>query len=228
MGFRFPGGDERCTIIGATGTGKSTCGVWMLSRVNWQARPWVAIDFKREVLFDEVDFPPIQRIDLQTVPKKPGLYLLEPRPGDEDALEDWLWKAWAKENIGLFIDEASLMPDKSAMRAILQQGRSKRIPVISCMQRPVGVARGFFSEASYFCVFRLQDVRDYRTIEGFVPGDLSVPLPKRHWYWYDVAHNELLKMRPVPPPETIIRDMKAAIPYTFSPFSWLSRGKQGR
>jgi len=30
-GFRWSGGDQRTTILGATGSGKSTCGLWMLA-----------------------------------------------------------------------------------------------------------------------------------------------------------------------------------------------------
>jgi type IV secretory pathway VirB4 component len=45
--FRFPGGDQRTTILGATGSGKSTCGLWMLAHQRLNARPWIIFDFKR-------------------------------------------------------------------------------------------------------------------------------------------------------------------------------------
>src|SRR4029077_19733455 len=152
-----PGGDARTTIIGATGTGKSTCGVWLLSRQRFDKRPWIAIDFKREALFDAVGIPPIRELELnEQPPRRPGLYIVSPRPDQDEALEAWLWRVWERENIGLFVDEAALMPDRDAFRAVLQQGRSKRIPVIACTQRPVDVKRALFSEASFFAVYRLQ------------------------------------------------------------------------
>src|SRR5271169_5361205 len=138
--FRFPGGDARTTILGATGSGKTTCGVFMLAHQRFDVRPWIAFDFKREELFDFAGFPPIMPIGLfDPLPKRHGLYLCSPRPGEEDALETMLWRIWERGNIGVFVDEAALMPDMDAFPAILQQGRSKRIPVIACSQRPVSV-----------------------------------------------------------------------------------------
>ena len=223
--FRFPGGDARTTVIGATGSGKSTCGVWLLSHQRFDKRPWVILDFKREAIFDAIGIPPIRQIGLGSVPKKAGLYLVSPRPDQDDELEEWLWRVWQRENVGLFVDEASLMPDRDAWRAILQQGRSKRIPCIACTQRPVDVKRGLFSEASYFCIYRMADKRDYKTVEGFVPADLSAPLPTYHWHWYDVARNRLLHMAPVPPPSAIAETTRARIPNitTWHPFSWSSQ-----
>jgi DNA helicase HerA-like ATPase len=218
--FRFPGGDARTTVIGATGTGKTTCGAWLLAHQRLDKRPWVIVDFKREAIFDVVGFPPISAIGLSEVPKKPGLYLVSPRPDQDDELEAWLWRVWERENIGLFVDEASLMPDRDAFRAVLQQGRSKRIPVIACTQRPVDVKRALFSEASYFCIYRLQDRRDARVIEGFVPGDLSAPMPPHHWRWYDVAANKLLRMGAVPKPADVAGQLREQLPLSHKPFAW--------
>lgn len=228
-GFRFPAADQRVTILGATGSGKSTCGLWMLSHANFSKRPWIAIDFKREVIFDKVGFPPVQplTLDVKALPKKPGLYLVSPRPGQDDLLERFLWRVWERENIGLYVDEAMLMPDQSdSFAAILQQGRSKRIPVIATTQRPVQVVRGLFSEADYYCVYRMVDKRDYKVVEGFVPGDLSRPLPWHHWYWYDRTRDKLLAMSPVPHPDQVAARLNQVIPYkanAWTPFSWTAK-----
>jgi len=224
--FRFGGGDARTVLIGATGTGKSTNGVWMLAHQPLDRRPWIIIDFKREQLFDAVGIPPIRELDLSAgPPRKAGLYILSPRPDQDDALEAFLWRVWERENIGLFVDEASLMPDQTAFRAILQQGRSKRIPLIACTQRPVNVQRALFSEASFFCVYRMADKRDYQTVQGFIPTDLSRPIPDHHWRWYDVARNQLLLMGPVPPPAAVAAMLAGKMPVqtTWHPFGWTGR-----
>lgn len=227
MPFRFPGGDARTTIIGATGSGKSTCGLWMLAHQRFERRPWVALDFKREEAFDMIGFPPIKQISLDdTPPKRPGLYLVSPLPGQDERLEAFLWRIWRKENCGLYVDEAALMPEGDAFPAILQQGRSKRIPVIACSQRPVNVARGLFSEASFICVYSVVDRRDYRIIEGFAPIDFSRPLPRFHWHWYDVSRHEQLTMTPVPPPDHIAALLTERIPSrpnAWHPFHWTAR-----
>jgi hypothetical protein len=233
MAFRFPGGDARTTIIGATGSGKSTCGLWMLSHQLFDRRPWIAIDFKREEQFDRVGFPPIRQLGLgDKIPRKPGLYLVSPTPGQDDWLENFLWRIWQRENVGLYVDEAALMPDGDAFPAILQQGRSKRIPVIACSQRPVGVARGLFSEASFICVYRVNDKRDYKIVEGFVPIDLSAAqLPRHHWYWCDVARNVQLAMSPTPPPDEIADNLNARLPYHetgWHPFTWTAKPSERR
>jgi hypothetical protein len=227
-GFRFPGGDQRTTILGTTGSGKSTCGLWMLAHQRFQARPWIAIDFKQEEIFDRAGFPPVRQISLNDrIPRKPGLYLVSPLPGQEDQLEAFLWRIWRQGNVGVYVDEAALMPDADAFPAILQQGRSKRIPVIACSQRPVSVARGLFSEANFFCLYRMIDRRDYRVVEGFVPAaDLDTPLPAHCWLWYDRDRNTLLRMSPVPPPAEVAGLLAARVPYeanAWHPFVWTGR-----
>jgi hypothetical protein len=225
--FRFPGGDSRTTVLGATGSGKSTCGLWLLSHQRLDRRPWVAFDFKREIIFDKIGFPPIQQIKLtDRPPRRPGLYLVSPRPGQDDLVEAFLWRVWSSENCGLYIDEAALMPFGDAFPAILQQGRSKRIPVIACSQRPVNVARGLFSEANYFCVYRMVDRRDYRTVEGFAPADMARPLPRFCWHWYDVANDTLLAMSAVPDPDAVAGALRDRVPFKangWHPFAWTSR-----
>jgi len=225
-GFRFPGGDDRTVCIGATGSGKTTCATWLLAHMRFERRPWCIIDFKREALFDDVGAPPLEPIGLSNIPRRKNTcYLLTPRPDEEEQLEQWLWRVWERENIGLFIDEASLMPDCPAWQAILQQGRSKRIPVICCTQRPVMVKRAVFSEASFFAVYRMQDKRDYRIVEGFVPADLGLPLPEHHWRYYDVARNRLLSCSPVPPPDEVATQLRDALPMTVKPFGNFWRGE---
>ena len=191
-----------------------------------EKRAWVIIDFKREIIFDMVGIPPIKEIDMAgRIPKKPGLYLVCPRPDQDDLLETFLWKIWERENTGVFVDEATFLPQRAAFKAIMQTGRSKRIPVIACSQRPVDVPRQLFSEANFFCIYRMADQRDYKTVQGFVPADLSRPLPDHHWRWYDVARNNLLHMRPVPPPRTVAGELAMAMPAQTSwhPFAWSSR-----
>lgn len=230
-GFRFPGGDQRTTILGATGSGKSTCGLWMLAHQRLDARPWIIFDFKREQFFDHVGFPPIQAIGLDArPPRKPGLYLVSPRPGEDEAVDAFIWRIWEAENVGLYVDEAPLMPDANiydAFPACIQQGRSKRIPIIACTQRPVGVARGLFSEANFVCVYDVTDVRDFKVIQGFVPATLIADQPPRHhWRWWDRQSRTVLNMAPVPHPATIAAELANRAPYTPSgwhPFAWTSR-----
>lgn len=225
-GFRFPGGDARTTVLGATGSGKTTCGLWLLAHQRFDRRPWIIFDFKAAPEFDLVGIPPIEEWSLSSRPPRgKGVYLVSPLPHESEAVEAFLWRIFEKGNIGIYVDEVSLMPIGDAFQAILQQGRSKRIPVISCSQRPVGVQRQVFSEATFFCVYRVADKRDYKVVEGFVPSDLSQPLKPYYWRWYDVAQHRLLTMAPVPPPGHVADELRHAIPLreSWHPFAWTSR-----
>jgi hypothetical protein len=211
--IRLPGAADRTVVIGATGTGKTTFGVWLLSRQRFDRRPWVALDYKNEEIWDLIGRPWVRDLKVGSMPGKRGLYRMRVDPGGDDALEDWLWKVRRRGDIGLFCDEVSLMPKRDAFRAILRQGRSLRIPVISCTQRPVDCDREVFTESAFKSVFRLEDERDYQIIRGFTrKAAIEKPLPA-HWsYWYDSAAARLSILRPVPPPPRLAAELRAMVP----------------
>lgn len=211
--FTLPGADNRTAVIGATGTGKTIFGAWLLSKQRFDKRPWVAVDFKNELLWDQVGVPPMRELKLGSMPGKRGLYRMRVNPGQEEQFEDWLWKIWRKENIGLFIDEVSLVPQKAAFKAILRQGRSKLIPVIACTQRPVDCDREVFSESQFISVFRLDDVRDYKIIKGFTrDAQIEKPLPEFHSYWYDKRNYNLFQLQAAPSPDIVAASLRRVAP----------------
>lgn len=217
--FTLPGAADRTAVIGATGTGKTILGAWLLSKQRFDKRPWVIIDFKGEELWDMVGTPPIQKLKLGSMPGKRGLFRMSVLPGQDEALEDWLWKIWKRGNVGLFVDEVSLMPQKAAFKAVLRQGRSLLIPVISCSQRPVDVDREVWSEANYISVFRLDDIRDYKVIQGFTRNaPIDRQLPEFHSHWYDKKKYTCITLQPVPPPAIIAANIKSVAPRPVSFF----------
>jgi DNA helicase HerA-like ATPase len=221
-GFRFPPGDARTVVIGATGTGKTVFATWLLSHARFDARPWTVFDFKREELFDLVGSPPLQHIRLGKLPHKKarGVFVVSPRPNEDDAVEEYLWRIWERGNVGIFCDEATLLPHQHAFKAILRQGRSKRIPVIAATQRPVDVEREIFTEANFVSVFRVQDVRDTKIVRGFInDAKIENTIPERYSWWYDVGQNSLSLLKPCPGPDSIAARMKNVIPYSWR-FGW--------
>lgn len=215
-GFRLPGAADRTTVIGGTGTGKTVFGAWILSKQRFDERPWVALDFKDEILWDDVGDPPMRDLRLGAMPGKRGLYRMQVRPGQEDQLESWMWRIWARGNVGIFCDEVSLVPQREAFKAILRQGRSKRIPVIACTQRPVDCDREVFTESQFVSVFRLDDARDYKVVKMFTrDAPIERQLPK-HWsYWYDKQNFSLTTLKPVPPPDIVARSLRGVAPYSW-------------
>lgn len=203
--FRLPTNSQRTAVIGRTGSGKTQFGAWLLSRSPFDLQPYVMVDFKGEQLFADLDR--VREIGLRDVPKKPGLYVIRPLPHQEEEVEEWLWRIWSAENIGLYLDEGYGIPDKGAFRAILTQGRSKRIPVICLTQRPSWISRYVFSEADFYAVFHLNDHRDRLTVQAFTPKErmnLKNRLPKYHAYWYDVGQDNVFQMQPVPEASEIV------------------------
>ena len=215
--FVLPGASDRTIVLGGTGTGKTIGGAWLLSKQRFDKRPWVALDFKDEVLWDMVGDPPMRELALGKMPGKSGLYRMRVDPWDEDKLEDWLRDIWRRGNVGLFVDEVGLINRNSeAMKAILRQGRSKLIPVIACTQRPVDICREFYSESQYKMIFRLDDLRDYKTIHMFTGGfDVSAPLPQHCSYWIDTRQRVKWTMKPTPPPNEIASALKQSVPYSW-------------
>lgn len=208
--FRMPRNDQRVTIIGRTGSGKTVFGAWLLALADFHKIPRVIVDFKGDELLRSI--PRIEEIGLRDVPKHGGLYTIRPLIHEAEQMEAWMWKVWQRERVGLYFDEAYMLPNSSgqhrrgALQAILTQGRSKRIPVISLVQRPSQMSVFVFSEAEYYAVFALNRWPDKKTIEGM--ADKLAPrlideLPEYHSIWYDVGRDTPIRMLPAPHPDTI-------------------------
>lgn len=216
--FILPGAADRTVVIGPTGSGKTVAGAWVLSKQNFDKRPWIALDFKGEELWDRVGDPPMRPLKLGSMPKKKGLFRMSVLPGQDDELEEWLWDIWQHENVGLFVDEVSLVPQKAAFKAILRQGRSKMIPVIACTQRPVDCDREVFTESQYRMLFGIEDDRDWPVIKGLFRDsslDVRAPLPRHHSYWYDAKQKCCFHLKPTPPPDKIADDIRGKVPYSW-------------
>lgn len=205
--IKLPGQKNRIVLVGRTGTGKTVAGLFHLANQNLE-KPWVILNFKNDEHIDSIDNT--QEVDLGWKPGKKdrGLYIVRPLPSDSKVprgadyspLDVFLFRIWAKEKCGIFVDESFMVGNSDALNTCLTQGRSKQIPMILCTQRPVWISRFCFSEASFIQVFDLNDARDIDTIEGFVPilWDKEKPLgPHESWY-YEIDRNYLVRLKPVP------------------------------
>lgn len=202
--MNFPGDTDRLTIVGATGSGKTQAGMYHLSRRDLNSKVWIVYDFKRDDLINEVG--DAQHMDLTSpLPERPGLYIVHPRPGNEDLVDEHMFRIWEREDIGVYVDEGYMIGNKSpGFRALLTQGRSKRIPMIVLSQRPVYMDRFVFSESQFFQIFRLQHDDDVSSAQKFIPYDLSKRLPRYHSYYYDVVSDKLVVLSPVPDRDAIL------------------------
>lgn len=206
----WPGDTERISIVGTTGSGKTHAAMYQLSTRDYDRKPWVIFDFKGDPLLNEVEGA--QHISLDWIPRHhAGIYIVHPSPGDEIEVEDLLWRIWAHENIGIYIDEGVMIGNhNNAYRSCLTQGRSKHIPMIVLCQRPVWIDPFTFSESEFFQVFDLGYRKDRLKVEEFVPFDLSAQLPERYSYYYMRKQRQLLVLSAMPDRNAILDtfDMK--------------------
>ena len=216
--MRLPNDTERHMIIGRTGSGKTQLGVWELSLRSYNAMPWIAFNSKGDRLIDAIGAPEISVH--KKPPSKEGLYVCKPLPNEDKALEQFLWRCWAQEGVGIYVDEGYLMGrNNAAFRALLTQGRSKLCPMIILSQRPVYMDRFVWSESEFFSVFHLQNRNDQDVVETEVFGDKPVDwsgltgnVYKYHSLYYDVGADTLTKLKPVPSRDAILATFRERMP----------------
>ena len=200
--FKLPESDNRTAVIGSTGSGKTFFSVWLLSTKDFTDRPAVIINSKGDKLLESLGAKPWS---LNKFPKEPGLYIINPLPGDDALLSRFFYLCWLHENILVYIDEGYMMPKNDRwFRACLTQGRSKNIEMIICSQRPVFLDKFVWTESSYFVVFNLTNREDRKKVGEYMDGEKPVLLPKHHSLWYDVGEQKSLKLGPVPDKDTLI------------------------
>lgn len=206
--MRLPDDTKRLAIVGTTGSGKSHAACWHLSKRSWDKKPWIVFDPKYDELLGAIDGA--RHIEMNELPKHPGIYLVHNLPGDMEAVIALMWRIYSRENTGVYIDEGYMVSgggnSNPALRALLTQGRSKHIPVIIISQRPVWMDRFVFSESEFIQAFRLNDARDRASVRAFMPVDMDAenPLPEFHSYYFDVGRNEVVVLRPVPDRDAIL------------------------
>lgn len=200
--FNLPNQEQRHVVIGRTGSGKTTFGLWILSNASFDTMPFVMIDFKKDKTIAKIPF--VEEIDYKSKVGKNGLYVIRPHPDDAEAVDQLLRRIWEKEHTGIFIDEALEMPDKGGIRAVLTQGRSKKIPVIALTQRPLNISRYFFTESDFFSVFHLNDKDDKKVVTRYTSMNLDNVIPRYHSKYFDVADNRVFNLRPSPDEDTIL------------------------
>lgn len=207
-----------------TGSGKSTFALWLFAEsADFDKKPWIFIDFKGEDLIEqalqEEIFEPL-KIESR-IPNKPGAYVVrhDPRNG-QSPVADFLWRVYDAGKTGLFLDEATMIPELRGeansggpFQSILSQGRSKEIPVYVLAQRPVNVNNMIFTENNFYSAFRLRSRDDLKKVTNHIPEDSegytkvwaeNLRLPPHYSRWYDANQDRSFILKPCPPADKIL------------------------
>lgn len=181
--------------------------MWALAQRSYDARPWIVFDYKGDELIKGIDRIEEVRID-KAPPKQAGLFVVRPGPHEHDLVKAFLWKVWKQRNTGLFFDEGYMVSGQGKkcepLDAILTQGRSLSVPVITLCQRPVWLNRFVISETDIYQIFHLNSDADIDKVAEFVPRECRAELPRFWSHWYDVAKRYHCVVRPVPDDDTIL------------------------
>lgn len=210
--IRLPSSSQRLGIIGRTGSGKTLAGLWHLSNANFQAMPWVVVDYKTDEHIAGIERA--RYIGTQETVKQPGIYVVNPHP-DDLGVGELFERIWMRGNTGVYVDEGYMVGEhpevERRFKTLLTQGRSRRIPMIVLSQRPSWITRFVFSESDFFQVFHLNDQRDQKTIEAFMPTGSYKRLPDYHSIYYDVGRNQVHYLAPVPDESVILERIHARL-----------------
>ena len=213
MSFQLPKRDQRIAVVGHTGSGKTQFAAWVLSHHRLDATPWIVIDYKHDKLLNSID--KVRRLNVgANIPKKAGLYLVQPLPSQEDEVENLMWRIWKQGDTGLYIDEGHMLPNKGALAALTTQGRSLGIPMIVLTQRPRWTSRFVFSEADYISAFHLTYPDDRTFIAGIFGIDhrsKMEQLEKYHSRYHSIAEHTTYRLKPVPDADSIRKRIESQL-----------------
>jgi DNA helicase HerA-like ATPase len=213
--LREPGPEHKTAIVGRTGSGKTFAAVWLLSRSDFDERPWVVLDYKDDELLNSI--ARAEPLDLDDeLPELPGIYILKILPGDKERVDDWFKRVWEREDMGVLVDEGYMVDQRGDwFNACLTQGRSKRVSMVILSQRPVWLSRFVFSESDFFFVFDLTHEDDLNTVSKFIKDDdrelLAQELEPHHFHYYDVGKKRIETLSPVPPGDQLLATIDARL-----------------
>ena len=216
---------KHAVIVGQNGSGKSQQLIY-LARNNEQ--PVVVFDTKIDDDFIHLATPSQKlvvvnnfREFLKALKQKDWHYLIV-RPqkfelSNPIALDNYLDVLNELKALTICIDEAYPFHGKAGrcyqgLLALLTRGRSRKLSVICCTQRPSWVSNFIYSESSYFFIYRLVQKKDRKTISDMIPYNEEVP-ENYHYFYYDLIEGgaecelkepiKLFKRRPLPKKKTI-------------------------
>ena len=204
---------EHVSLIGPTGTGKTTLAVQLLHRRNYVAAIGTKpTDDTLRYLMSSEGYREVTELPSEG---KPPRVIVWPRTRtvdraakrkQADVIRRTLDQAYGAGSWCLFVDELSYVARTLNLRDELtdlwQQGRAVGLSLIGCTQRPRWVPLDAYSGASHLFLWRTNDRQDIARLAGLNGADSSavqaiVPqLPRYDVLYVDTRTGELAITRP--------------------------------
>jgi DNA helicase HerA-like ATPase len=210
---------ERTIVFGQSGSGKTIFSLWLLSTRNFHQMPWIIVDYKGDKNIRKIEELGANEIRIdKSPPTKPGLYIVRPDVEEPRQMNDFLLRSWENEETGLYFDEGFMVPQNRPYKAfdhIMNQGRSRNVPVIACYQRSSWLSQFAMANASYFAIFRMKKPEDRDTLTGYISEDMPASnmsihtrLPKHYCLWYEDDEDRLTILKPSPGPDHVLETFR--------------------
>lgn len=208
--LNLPRDDQHIAIAGRTGSGKTVGAINMLSFRDMKNMAWVIVDHKRD---DHIARLPAEKLNPNSViMPSSGLHVIHAGIAKEDRqdIEDFLFRAFNKGRVGIYVDEGHLLGNSEAIRNILVAGRSKKVPLMWISQRAQTIDPFIWSQSSYYRVFDLQSSLDVKRFNENFPIKWRKPEPYHSWY-YDVSQGKTFMLAPAEPLETSLERLDSKL-----------------
>ena len=196
MAFNI-GLDERVSIVGKTGSGKTTLARGLLSwrrnqSAEWDWYPIFVLDTKQQGDFDGLGFTKVTRLrQLPKVAQKNRLIIYAPIPEEKntrfyDGFFRWI-RAMGGPSL-TYIDEMADIAKGNSVSyeysLLMKQGRGDNMSIWGATQFPVDVPRDFLGAAEHFFVFDLKRKSDRERAAELIGDEAKPRVKEKYGFWY--------------------------------------------
>lgn len=198
---------ERATMVGRSGSGKSTVARWLLTR---SPGVWIIHNPKHTSAYDSL---PNKVVMHKMDGRKLAQYMREftyiiwnptTAESDPEYADDFLgWLQANYMNVGFAADELYMLHTNGragpGLTGWLTRGRELKQSFLGLTQRPAWISKFLLSESNYIGEMSLNQQQDRKVIFDIVGHpDTLKKLDARQWFWYETEKDKLTLYGAVP------------------------------